>query len=746
MTRQGGYRGKRFLAACSAALALLAVAPHAAHGASAILGKRSNMLLRADEVDYDINNSVVTAHGHVEIDYNNRILMAEQISYDQNTDVVTANGHVTVMAPNGDVAFADRVTLIDQMKNGVLEAFYSLIGKTGRLGAARVRRVGGDTTIATRGVYTPCKVCAQSGDRTPLWQVKAYRVIYSEQKHRIVFHDAIFELFGVPVFYTPFFSMPDPSVKHASGLLAPDAGSSSVLGSFIRLPLYIVFTDSQDVTITPMFSTQSGEMLSGEYRQRWNNGGMWLQASIADNPHGGLSSHESEWDSHLFGHGRILLTDTLKLGFDAQLTSNDTYLKRYDISALDRLTSDLYVENEWGRSRFAITGYFFQGLRATDDNQIIPLALPIVEFTYIPTQDWFGGQFRFDLNGRSVTRYVGPDSQRMSAEARWRLPFVTGNGQVFTFQLDARGDVYRLNNNDLTGFTSISEKTQYIERGLPYAALDWRWPFISGSRAADSIIVEPIAQLIAAPYGGNPSGIPNEDSADFEFDDNNLLSFDRFPGYDIWESGPRANVGLHGAAYFPSGSVDALIGQVYRPKPDPLFSAASGLDGKTSDIVSLITIKFPPYLELAHRMDIDNMSGNIVRNEVYTQASYGRSSVEVSYVRLPPQTDQGLPSALTGLDTSREEVTAQAILGVFDHWNFFAAGQRDLRASQMLESDFGVGYDDECLGVSVSYRRVYSADRDIPASTSVLLHVKLKTDDEPEDLTELFPHQIFTAP
>lgn len=746
----GRKRGCRAALYMAAAL-LLCAGPVPAGAANTMLGNAlgkpgGNALLRADEIDYDINNALVIAHGHVEIDYNGRILMAEQVTYDQNKDVVTASGHVTVMAPNGDVAFADHVVLTDQMRDGILSGFYALIGKSGRLGAASAQRTNQNTTVANRAVYTPCKICRQTGDRTPLWQVRSYRVIYREQKHRIYFHDATIEAFGVPVFYTPFFSTPDPTVKHQTGILAPDIGSSSILGSLIQLPFYIAFSDSQDATLAALFSTEAGQMLSGEYRQRWQQGGMWLQASIAHNPNGGFSGHQEEWYSDLFGSGRIFLTDHFEVGYDAQLTSDDTFLKRYDISSLDRLTSDLFFQDEWGRSRLAVTGYFFQGLRATDSNKLIPLALPIVQFTYIPLHDWMGGQFRFDFNGSSITRNLGPDTQRMTAEARWRRPFVTPDGQLITFQLDARGDIYRIQNNDLADFAAIPAKTNYIERGLPYVALDWRWPLISGTRASDSIIVEPIAQVIAAPYGGNPPGIPNEDSADFEFSDTNLLAFDRFPGYDLWESGPRANVGLHGVAYFPSGSIDALLGEVYRLKPDPIFQETTGLNGDVSDIVSLVTVKFPPYIEMANRLDIDNATGSVRRNEVYLQASYGRSSVEVSYVHLPPQTDQGLPSSLTGLDTPREEVTAQAIVGLFDHWSLYAAGQRDLEASQLLESDFGIGYDDECLGFSVSYRRVYSADRDIPASSSVIVHLIPKFGNEPEDLLDLFPHQIFTQP
>ena len=69
----------------------------------------------------------------------------------------------------------------------------------------------------------------------------------------------------------------------------------------------------------------------------------------------------------------------------------------------------------------------------------------------------------------------------------------------------------------------------------------------SSSTPSDSgcpILVEPIAQVIGAPYGGNPPDIPNEDSTDFQLDETDIFSFDRLPGYDLVETGPRANVGF----------------------------------------------------------------------------------------------------------------------------------------------------------------------------------------------------------
>ena len=235
---------------------LLCVTP--ALAAQTVAGANGNVLMRADTVTYDMDNSVVTAAGHVEVDYNNYVLNADTITYDQKTDTVRAEGHLTMLSPDGNVAFAKSATLTSGMRDGVLESFSALIGKNGRLVASRATRKNGTQTTAYDAAYTPCKICNKPGQRTPVWQVQASRVVHDQTKHRIYFTNAIIKMFGVPVFYAPFFSTADPTVKRQSGLLMPDIGSSSTMGTFVRLPLYISFTDSQDMTIAPLVTSEAG--------------------------------------------------------------------------------------------------------------------------------------------------------------------------------------------------------------------------------------------------------------------------------------------------------------------------------------------------------------------------------------------------------------------------------------------------------------------------------------------------------
>jgi len=712
---------------------LMLVAVGVAHAAPA-LPLKGQFLLQAETMYYDVDKHVVTAQGHVEIDSDNRILLADKVSYDEDNDTVVADGHVSITDEKGNVAFADHVTLHDKMREGALRSFAALIGKNGRLVAASASRRQGLFTEAFDAAYTPCKICNQPGQRTPVWRLQADHVIYDQVKHRIVFKGATLEFFDVPVFYTPYLTQPDPSVRYASGILTPDFGSSTSIGYFLRVPIYIALSPNNDATITPTVTTRGGGVLAGEYRERWEHGGMWLQGSVAYNPYGGITQTQHQWYASLFGAGRIPVSDNWTAGYDAQLTSNDTYLKRYDFSQADRLVNDVYIEGAGARTRFAVTGYFFQGLRATDNSRIIPLALPLVEFSFSPLNHWLGGQFRFDFNSATLTRDIGVDSQRATAEARIRWPMILPGGQMLSLQLDARGDVYHVSNPP-----PLASHDTFISRGIPYAALDWRWPFISSSSGGRAFIVEPIAQMIVQPYGGNPSGIPIEDSTDFELDENNILSFDQTPGYDLVESGPRANIGLHARAAFPSGSIDAILGQTYRWKPDPIFGVDSGQHGTTSDIVGRVSVKFLPYVDLTDRIDIDRTNGTVRRHEVYLTGIYNRSTLQISYVQLHAE------EVTLGLG-AREEINAQADINFYRNWQAFGAIRRDLLAGKMLDTELGLGYEDECLGVSVAYRRKFTTDRDLPPSTSIILRFNLKTGDQAITPFSLFPQDVFSHP
>jgi LPS-assembly protein len=110
----------------------------------------------------------------------------------------------------------------------------------------------------------------------------------------------------------------------------------------------------------------------------------------------------------------------------------------------------------------------------------------------------------------------------------------------------------------------------------------------------------------------------------------------------------------------------------------------------------------------------------------------------LSYVHLPQSiATLGLPG--------REEVNVQADVNVWRNWQVFVATQRDLSNDQFLNTEYGLGYEDECLAISLAYRRKYISDvvQGLPPSTSVILRFNLKTGDSPIQPFSLFPRDVF---
>jgi len=75
----------------------------------------------------------------------------------------------------------------------------------------------------------------------------------------------------------------------------------------------------------------------------------------------------------------------------------------------------------------------------------------------------------------------------------------------------------------------------------------------------------------------------------------------------------------------------------------------------------------------------------------------------------------------------------------------YSSSERDLSNSQSLNTEYGLGYEDECLAISLAYRRKYTSDRTlgVPPSTSVILRFSLKTGDSPIQPFSLFPRDVF---
>ena len=674
-------------------------------------------LLSADEMIHDNELGQVTAKGNVELSSAGRVLLADSVSYNQRDGVVVASGNLTLMEPTGEVIFAERLQLSQDLTEGFIDSIRILLTDKSRFAANGARRYGANRLELAKAVYSPCEICREHPERPPLWQLKAVRVIHHRDQHEIEYRDATLEIFGVPIAYTPYFRHADPLTPRKSGLLAPELGSSSDLGTTIQVPYFWAIGPERDLTFAPIFTTKEGVVAAGEYRALTTNGGYSGKASLTYTDKRNDRNeqlNEKDLRGHVDALGRFDIDETWRWGFNLARATDDTYLSRYGFKDDDVLTTSLFVEGFRGRQYMAASTYAFQGLEAEDDPGATPYVAPLLDYAVTLQPERLPGRLYFDASAVSLYREDGFDSRRVSADGSWRFPYVAPAGDVYTLTTGLGLDLYWLNGFAASGRPINSPSTSNLQARLrPVVALDWRFPFI---RREGSIrqVVEPVAQMILTPYGGNPREIPNEDSRSLEFDDTNLFSLNRFPGHDRVESGPRANLGVKASAYGAAGGYTSLtLGQVFRVRDDDTFAKQSGLENHRSDYVMALTIAPSEYFDLTNRLRLDRNKFSLRRNEIYFSVGPKNLRFNTSYVSLDQeQTSDELEA--------REEIYNSLRWQIDERWIATAESRRDLRnGGNQIKAGAGLQYLDECIGFGITVERNFTRDRDVEPSTSV---------------------------
>ena len=224
-------------------------------------------------------NDVLVADGHVEIFYQGTTVQANSVTYDRQADLLTITGPIRIRDANGDVILADQAELSGDLTTGILTSARLVLDQQLQLAANELIRVGGRYTALNRVAASSCKICA--GSPTPLWEIRARRVVHDQLERQLYFDHAQFRIAGVPVFYIPRLRMPDPTLTRATGFLLPSLRSTSGLGFGVKVPYFIKMGDHRDLLVTPYITAKGGRSLELRYRQAFRTGAVTVHPRLA---------------------------------------------------------------------------------------------------------------------------------------------------------------------------------------------------------------------------------------------------------------------------------------------------------------------------------------------------------------------------------------------------------------------------------------------------------------------------------
>jgi LPS-assembly protein len=665
----------------------------------------------ADEMSYDKDGETVTVTGNVEAVHAGYVLNADVVSYNRKKNSLKATGNVVLKHPDGTVMYADSTELSGNMKSGLINALKLVLVDESHVSAKVAERVEGKGTMFTDALFSSCKECADSTDKELFWQLRADEVFYDEAERNIEYKNVWLDVFGTPIMYFPYFSHPSPDVKRRSGFLPPNISNTTSLGGTLQVPYYWEISKQKDLTIAPMYTTDEGAVLVGEYRQMFATGELKIEGSITEDSRDNLRNHID-----LFAKKAI--NDNWRMSLDIERASDDTYLKKYNFGDSSWLTSKVQAEGFYGKNYASIKGYSFQELR-NDVTSNPPIAAPAFDYHYVGDPGEKGGKWSFDVNSLTVSQNDGTDSSRISAQSSFDIPYYMQRGDIFSLSASLRGDLYHVNSVILE---NGDEWTGVVGRVHPQMALGWRYPFVREGKNGSHQVVEPIVEFVASPKGNNPDKIPNIDSRDLEFDDTNVLGANKFSGLDLIETGNRFNYGMKWNYYGPEdGAASIFVGQSYHFAKDNLFPEESGLNKNFSDFVGRVDLAPNDKLDLSYRFRIDARGLDARLHEIYLQAGDENLNLALDYMFVNASSAE-----FTGYD-DREEVGAKLNVKLAEDWYGGLYGRHDLaKDGGAVEYGGHVKYKDECVELGINVERSYTEDRDYEGGLSVMFTIILK--------------------
>ena len=688
---------------------LAAMASLLAFDVAAATPPRQSLLLEAREVRWNAAAETAMASGDVFIARDGYSLSAARVIYDRTADTVRAEGEVVLIDPDGNASFAERMELAGDLATGFIESVALRLQDDSLLVARRADREAGATTTLRDVTYTPCPVCPE---RAPTWQINAAQVEHDQEERVVRYRNATFEIAGVPVLFTPFFSHPDPTVTRRSGFLTPTFTLDSELGATAEIPYYWAIAPNRDLTIRPTFTTEENALLALDLRDLQSFGRTDVTVSGTYASFG--DGDENRGRGHIDGRGRYDLGTEWDAGFDLALATDDTYLRRYGISNANVLDNRLFarrVEND----RFVdVEALGFQGLRPDDDQGQIPYALPQLKSTLTGSFDAVGADWELQPDLLGLYRTEGIDSRRASLAGEVSLPRVSPWGDLVTASLSLRGDIYAVRGDAAAGVDD--GEVRWRGRVVPRAGLDWRRPYARLGANGVAYGIEPVASLTVAPTGIDDAAIPNEDSRDLEFDETNLFRADRFTGLDRVDEGTKFSYGVRTSATGVDRDLwSVFLGQSWRLSDTDAFDGVSGLEDDLSDLVGRVAVSPHPWVDADYRFRVGAEFDVLSKSDLQVVAGPPRLRLALGHLRLED-------AARDGFDR-REEGRAALSLRLTDHWSVIASTRRDLDDGEPILDTYGVLYEDACLTLVVGVERDFTSDRDALDSTTVAVRV-----------------------
>ncbi len=614
-----------------------------------------------------------------------KTITSEKIVYNVKTETIQTSGETEIVNQTGQ-----RMTLTDSYlsQNGK-----SLSGDDIKLWLGDHVYVEsdnvvheGDKTIAYKAMFTACDDCDAYGDA---WEIRASKIIHNMDEHMLLFFNPVLWTYNVPVFWLPFYEMPDPSVKYKTGFLMPDFGSTNKMGTQINVPFYVNFSDTHDLTFTTSYLTQENPLFQIEHRLNLDHSEYRTHGAFTHNRLG-----ENRW--YIFNNDVIELGEYTRATVFLERASDKTFMQKYGFyDDQPYLDSGAKIE-VFGQSSYVVAdAHIFQELRRSTGIYASPSGniLPNIRGTYQTAPIFKETYLVFDADMLGISG-DGTSSQRLIGDARIVSPWTLWGGNRITASLSARYDIYNFNNTEMV---DTSEFSGFKDRFLPSGYVEWGLPLFKTTTNWTQII-EPKARMTIMRKTDEEQFALNNDSSGAFLSDTTLFSDNRFAGLDLWENGTYADYGIRYSAFNTKGKMfELFLGQTYDFYDRADTNPNSGFNNGASDYVGRISYNNTKWLSITSRFRLNEE--NLSLRHLETSAYLWKSK---NFLNIGHIWSQNLDENTTGEDIN--EIKAGIGLQITERWSIRFNAVYNATFDRFQRHTGGIFYTHPCYYLSLQYR------------------------------------------
>ena len=675
-----------------------------------------NYSLEGTDLYFDNKNKIIKSNKNSILkDINGNKIFFENFEYIAKDNIFKSIGFVKIL-DKFDNTYEFSQIYIDTKKKEVLgtdiKAYldhqdFKINNKNDPRVFANTLKLGGNKSVFNKSVFTLCEF--KENEKCPPWVLQANKMTHDNKKKTIYYDDAVVKIYDIPIFYFPYLSHPDPSVKRRSGLMPPTLSDSKNLGAGVALPYFWAVDVDKNFTITSKLFVDENPLFLAEYHQAFKDSNLLTDFGYTEGYKKTSKTKKAGSKSHFFS--KFIKNFKGETGSDNSLSlivqnvSDDKYLKLYKIDSnlvdynKDVLENSINYTYATEESFFGMDISMYETLK-DDYNDKYEYIFPEIIFDKNILSSEKFGNLEIQTNFKAHKYDTNKFTNFFVNDLEWESNDYIFNSKVKNKFLGKLKNInYEANNVDVYKDDTTNELFGAI-------GLLSEIGFQKRIGETTSLLTPKLLMKIAP-------GSMRKDTGGSRLTPLDAFNIDRINKIDNFETGNTATLGFDLDIKNEINQFNFSVAQIISDKENKKISTKTGLDEKKYDLVGNASLKINETLEFTHQFAVDQNYGELNYNDFGSNINLGNMGLNFNYIEEDKHigNQEYLKTKINYENKDRSLISFET--------------KRNLITNSSEFYDLSYEYINDCLRAGLVYRREFYNDSELEAENSLMFNITL---------------------